>query len=69
MLAAAGEGCHRERRAAGDGAVALQVFPGLRVEVTLGPGAEEFPPRITVARPPPEALPALGRGLKDCFTR
>lgn len=51
-LAAGGEGGHRQRRAAGDGAVAIKVFPGLRVEVTLGSGAEEFPPRITVARPP-----------------
>jgi len=47
----AGERLHGERRAAGDGAVALQVFPGLMVEVILWQGDEEFPPQVTFTLP------------------
>ncbi|OGP70023.1 MAG: hypothetical protein A2Z73_00105 [Deltaproteobacteria bacterium RBG_13_60_28] len=50
-LVAAGARLHGEKRAAGDGAVALQVFPGLVVEVILWQGDEEFPPQVTFTLP------------------
>jgi hypothetical protein len=50
-FAAAGEGLHGEIRAAGDAAVALQVFPGLTVEVILWQGDEEFAPQVSFTVP------------------
>jgi hypothetical protein len=45
--ASAGAQLHGERRAAGDAAVAFQVFSGLMLQVILGPEDEEFPPPAT----------------------
>lgn len=50
-LVAAGERLGGERRPAGDGAVALQVFPGLVVEVIIWQGDEEFPAQVSFALP------------------
>jgi hypothetical protein len=40
-----------ERRAGGDGALALQVFPGLTVEVILWEADEEFPAQVSFTVP------------------
>jgi len=40
-----------EKRDAGDGAVALQVFPGLTVEVILWEADEEFPAQVSFTVP------------------
>jgi hypothetical protein len=40
-----------ERRASGDGALALQVFPGLTVEVILWEADEEFPAQVSFTVP------------------
>jgi hypothetical protein len=50
-FAAAGESLRGEKRAAGDAAVAFQVFPGLAVEVILWQGDEDFPPQVTFTVP------------------
>ncbi len=50
-FAAAGVKLHGERRAAGDAALAFQVFPGLTVEVILWQGDEEFPPQVSFTLP------------------
>jgi len=50
-FAAAGARLHGERRAAGDAALAFQVFPGLTVEVILWQGDEEFPPQVSFTLP------------------
>ena len=50
-LLTAGERLHGERRTAGDGTVALPVFPGLVVEVILWQGDEEFPAQVTFTLP------------------
>ena len=48
---AAGARLHGEKRDAGDAAVALQVFPGLTVEVILWQGDEEFPAQVSFTVP------------------
>jgi hypothetical protein len=48
---AAGEKLRAETRAAGDAALALQVFPGLTVEVILWLADEEFPAKVSFALP------------------
>jgi hypothetical protein len=48
---AAGKKLKAEIRAEGDAALALQVFPGLVVEVILWQGDEEFPPQISFTLP------------------
>ena len=48
---AAGERLQGEKGNAGDAAVAMQVFPGLVVEVIIWQGDEEFPPEVTFALP------------------
>jgi hypothetical protein len=48
---AAGAKLQAETRPQGDAALALQVFPGLTVEVTLWLGDEEFPPQVTFTLP------------------
>lgn len=48
---AAGERLKAETRPAGDGALALQVFPGLTVEVRLWLADEEFPAQVSFALP------------------
>ena len=48
---AAGDRLKAETRPAGDAALALQVFPGLTVEVILWRGDEEFPPQVSFTLP------------------
>ncbi len=48
---AAGRRLGAEVRQAGDGALALQVFPGLMVEVILWQADEEFPAQVSFAVP------------------
>lgn len=48
---AAGERLHGESRPAGDAAVVLEVFPGLRVEVILWLRDEEFPAQASFTLP------------------
>ena len=48
---AAGAKLQAETRAEGDAALALQVFPGLTVEVILWRGDEEFPPQVSFTLP------------------
>jgi hypothetical protein len=48
---AAGVKLQGETRPQGDAALALQVFPGLTVEVILWLGDEEFPPQVTFTLP------------------
>jgi len=48
---AAGKKLHGETRPAGDAAVALEVFPGLVVEVILWQADEEFPAQVSFTLP------------------
>jgi hypothetical protein len=48
---AAGDRLKAETRPAGDAALALEVFPGLTVEVILWRGDEEFPPQVSFTLP------------------
>jgi hypothetical protein len=48
---AAGQKLHGEARPAGDAAVALEVFPGLRVEVILWQADDEFPAQVSFTLP------------------
>jgi hypothetical protein len=48
---AAGKNLHGEVRPAGDAAVALQVFPGLVVEVILWQADDEFPAQVSFTLP------------------
>jgi hypothetical protein len=48
---AAGQRLQAETRPEGDAALALQVFPGLVVEVILWQGDEEFPPQVSFTLP------------------
>jgi len=48
---AAGDRLKAETRPAGDAALALQVFPGLTVEVILWRGDEEFPAQVSFTLP------------------
>ena len=48
---AAGDRLKAETRPAGDAALALQVFPGLTVEVILWQGDDEFPPQVSFTLP------------------
>ena len=48
---AAGKKLHGEIRPAGDAAVALQVFPGLVVEVILWQADDEFPAQVSFTLP------------------
>jgi hypothetical protein len=48
---AAGKKLGAESRPAGDAALAVQVFPGLVVEVVLWRGDEEFPPQASFTLP------------------
>jgi hypothetical protein len=50
-LAAASERLRGEKRAAGDAAAGLRVFPGLTVEVILWQGDEEFPAQVSFTVP------------------
>jgi hypothetical protein len=50
-LVAAGHKLRAEVRREGDAALALQVFPGLVVEVILWQGDEEFPPQVSFTLP------------------
>jgi hypothetical protein len=48
---AAGKKLHGETRPAGDVAVALEVFPGLVVEVILWQADDEFPAKVSFTLP------------------
>jgi hypothetical protein len=48
---AAGKKLHGEIRPAGDAALALQVFPGLVVEVILWQADDEFPAQVSFTLP------------------
>jgi hypothetical protein len=48
---AAGKQLHGEARASGDAAMALQIFPGLVVEVILWQADEEFPAQVSFTLP------------------
>jgi hypothetical protein len=48
---AAGKKLHGETRSAGDAAIALEVFPGLVVEVILWQADEEFPAQVSFTLP------------------
>jgi hypothetical protein len=48
---AAGKKLHGEVRSAGDASIALQVFPGLVVEVVLWQADEEFPAQVSFTLP------------------
>jgi hypothetical protein len=48
---AAGDRLKAETRPAGDAALAMQVFPGLTVEVILWQGDDEFPPQVSFTLP------------------
>jgi hypothetical protein len=48
---AAGKRLHGEIRPAGDATIALQVFPGLTVEVILWQADEEFPAQVSFTLP------------------
>lgn len=48
---AAGQKLQAEVRPEGDAALALEVFPGLVVEVILWQGDEEFPPQVSFTLP------------------
>lgn len=48
---AAGQKLQAETRPAGDAALALQVFPGVTVEVILWQGDDEFPPQVSFTLP------------------
>jgi hypothetical protein len=48
---AAGKKLHGEIRPAGDGAVALKIFPGLVVEVRLWQADDEFPAQVSFTVP------------------
>jgi hypothetical protein len=48
---AAGQKLQADTRPEGDAALALQVFPGLTVEVILWQGDEEFPPQVSFTLP------------------
>jgi len=50
-LLAAGKKLHGETRPAGDVAVALEVFPGLVVEVILWQADDEFPAKVSFTLP------------------
>ncbi|MEJ2672222.1 MAG: DUF3786 domain-containing protein [Deltaproteobacteria bacterium] len=47
----AGKKLHGETRATGDAAIALQVFPGLTVEVILWQADDEFPAQVSFTLP------------------
>jgi hypothetical protein len=48
---AAGKKLHGKVRKAGDASIALEVFPGLVVEVILWQADEEFPPQVSFTLP------------------